>query len=77
MEFLWNVLMRMHRQNKLILQYLKTGTANIIEVLQDARLSLNGFPHPQFSQDSLAFSAILRVNGISHFMAKPIITIVI
>ena len=33
-----------------------------IEVLQDARLSLNGFSHHRFSPHSFAFSAILRVN---------------
>ena len=48
-----------------------------IEVLQGARLSLNGFSHHRFSQDSLAFSAILRVNGIGRSMAKTIVTIAI
>ena len=46
-----------------------------IEVLQGARLSLNGFSHHRFSTYSLAFSAILRVNGIGHSIAKTIVTI--
>ena len=57
---------------------LRTCTRAInIEVLQDARLSLNGFSHHLFSQDSLTFSAILRVNGIGRSMAKTIATIAI
>ena len=44
--------------------------ATFREVLQGTRLSLNGFSHHLFSQDSLAFSAILRVNGIRRSMAK-------
>ena len=48
-----------------------------IEVLHSARLSLNGFSLHRFSQDSLAFSAILRVNGIGRSMAKTIVTIAI
>ena len=49
----------------------------MIEVLQGARLSLNGFSHHRLCQDSLAFSAILRVNGIGRSMAKTIVTIAI
>ena len=45
------------------------------EVLQGTRLSLNGLSHHRFSQDSLVFSAILRVNSIGHSMAKTIVTI--
>ena len=52
-------------------------TQTYIEVLQGARLSLNGFSHHQFSQHSLVFSAILRVNGIRRSMAKTIVTIAI
>ena len=48
-----------------------------IGVLQGTCLSLNGFSHHRFSQDSLAFSAILRVNGIGLSMAKTIVTIAI
>ena len=48
-----------------------------MEVLQGARLSLNGFSHHRFCQDSLAFLAILRVNGIGRSMAKTIVTIAI
>ena len=43
-----------------------------IEVLQGARLSLNGFSYYRFSQDSPAFPSILRVNGIGRSMAKTI-----
>ena len=46
-----------------------------IEVLQGTHLSLNGFPHHQFSQDSFAFSAILRVNSIGCSMVKAIVAI--
>ena len=55
----------------------KRGGTLHIEVLQGARLSLNGFSHHRFSQDSLAFSAILWVNGIGRSMAKTIVTIAI
>ena len=49
-----------------------------IEVLQGVRLKLNGFLcYRFFSLDSLAFSAILRVNGIIHYIAKTIVTILI
>ena len=61
---------------------LQTGFGKIlcyacIAVLQGARLNLNGFSHHRFSQDSLTFSAILRVNCIGRSMAKTIVTIVI
>ena len=50
---------------------------SVIEVLQGARLSLNGFSYHQFSPDSLTFSTILRVSGIGRSMAKTIVTIAI
>ena len=59
------------------LDKITTFTVSTIEVLQGAHLSLNGFPHQRFSQDSFAFSAILRVNGIGHSVAKAIVTIAI
>ena len=50
---------------------------NVRLLPEGARLSLNGCSHHRFSQDSLAFSAILRVNGIRRSMAKTIVTIAI
>ena len=50
---------------------------SVIEVLQGARLSLNGFSYHQFSPDSFTFSTILRVSGIGRSMAKTIVTIAI
>ena len=46
----------------------------LIEILQGAHLNSNGFPYHRFSQDSLTFSAILRVSGIGRSMAKTIVT---
>ena len=51
-------------------QYKTKGIYLKIEVLQGARLSLNGFSHHRFSQDSLAFSAIFEGQRYRTFYSK-------